>query len=200
MTDVPSPLSRGGQCLRWCFAALLAASALGKLADMTGFIEVVSVYRLLPGVTQSAAAWLLALGEACFATWLVSGYRLAHATIGVVLLHGLYFAWIAPALARGLALSNCGCFGVYWPRPLTSFTLLEDGAPLLAACALYRARPPHPRIGLRVAPGAALGDKANDPQQDRGGRGRLHLSASRRRIRFGSRLTLRGTRVEFLTG
>lgn len=71
--------------MRWCFAALLAASALGKLADMPGFIEVVSTYRVLPDAAQAAAAWLLALSETVFALWLVSGRQLRRAALGVTL-------------------------------------------------------------------------------------------------------------------
>lgn len=133
------PLSRAGQCLRWGFACLLAASALGKLADMPGFIAVVATYRLLPGALLPAAAWALALSEAALAVWLASGRYRTRAALGVTLLHCLYFAWIAIALARGLQLTNCGCFGVYWPRPLTLLTLMEDSVLLIAAYALFRA-------------------------------------------------------------
>lgn len=115
------------------------ASALGKLADMHGFTEVVASYRVLPGVWVAVAAWALAFCEAGFALWLVSGCQLRRAALGVTLLHCVYFGWIALALARGLQLANCGCFGVYWPRPLTLLTLIEDGALLIAACGLFRA-------------------------------------------------------------
>ena len=99
----------------------------------------VATYRLVPGAWLAAAAWPLVLGEAVLAVWLASGRHLTRAALGVTLLHCLYFAWIAIALARGLQLTNCGCFGVYWPRPLTLFTLMEDGALVIAAYALFRA-------------------------------------------------------------
>lgn len=132
-------LSRYGQGLRWFFAALLLAGAVGKLADMQGFTEVVASYRVLPGIWAALAAWALAFCEAGFALWLVSGRQLPRAALGVTLLHGVYLGWIALALARGLQLANCGCFGVYWPRPLTLWTLFEDSVLLIAAWALYRA-------------------------------------------------------------
>ena len=135
---VKEPLSRSGQCLRWGFAVLLAASALGKLADMRGFIDVAATFRSLPGAWLTGAAWALALSEAVLAVSLASGRHLTRAALGVTLLHCLYFAWIALALARGLQLTNCGCFGVYWPRPLTLLTLIEDGILLGAAYALLR--------------------------------------------------------------
>lgn len=38
------------------------------------------------------------------------------------------------ALHRGLQIANCGCFGVYWARPLTAVTLVEDALLLALAC------------------------------------------------------------------
>lgn len=132
-------LSGYGQGLRWCFAVLLLAGALGKLTDMHGFTDVVASYRVLPGVWVAVAAWALAFCEAGFALWLMSERQLRSAALGVTLLHCVYFGWIALALARGLQLTNCGCFGVYWPRPLTPWSLVEDGALLIAAWALFLA-------------------------------------------------------------
>ena len=47
-------------------------------------------------------------------------------------------AWAAIALARGIPIGNCGCFGVFRERPLAPTTLLEDAA--LIALSLLLAR------------------------------------------------------------
>ena len=44
---------------------------------------------------------------------------------------------LVPALACGLDLPNCGCFGVFWPQRLTPWMLLEDGVLLALSLLLY---------------------------------------------------------------
>ena len=122
--------------LRWFFVALLAASGIAKLADMRGFIEVASTYKSLPIATVPIAAWALTIAEIGIAAWLAVGIRLRAAALAVVLMHLLYFGWIALALARGLDLANCGCFGVYFARALGWNTLVEDALLLTMAIAL----------------------------------------------------------------
>ncbi len=51
---------------------------------------------------------------------------LAGAAAAAVVLHFAYGLWSAATILRGLHLSNCGCFGVFWPRPLGWSTVLED--------------------------------------------------------------------------
>jgi Methylamine utilisation protein MauE len=114
------------ECLRWFFALLMCASAAGKLLDMDGFYGVVETYRLLPVVVVPLSAWALVFIEIVFAGWLVSGKRLGSAAIGLIALHLMYLLWVLIALYRGLQLSNCGCFGVYFARPLTWQTPVED--------------------------------------------------------------------------
>ena len=74
--------------------------------------------------------------EISLALWLVSGRGLAQAACAVVVLHGVYLAWIAIAAARGLTIANCGCFGVFWPRPLSAWTFVEDALLLILAATL----------------------------------------------------------------
>ena len=63
--------------------------------------------------------------------------RLAAAGL-LVALHVFYLFGLTTALARGLALPNCGCFGVYWPRPLSAWSVVEDMVLLGWATAFYR--------------------------------------------------------------
>ena len=131
-------IARGVTALRWAFVLLLLASAIGKLLDMPGFIAVVEAYRSFPQVALPVAAWALTLTELALALWLATGASLRQSAVALVALHAMYFAWIGIALFRGLSLANCGCFGVYLARPLSGWTLLEDGIVLLLAVFLWK--------------------------------------------------------------
>jgi uncharacterized membrane protein YphA (DoxX/SURF4 family) len=122
--------------LRWAFALLLTIAGATKLADMRGFYAVVEAYRVLPEVMVPIAAWVLAIGELALAAWLLSARAPRAAASALVVLHVVYFGWISVAALRGLEIANCGCFGVYWPRPLTALTFVEDAVLIALASAL----------------------------------------------------------------
>jgi hypothetical protein len=123
------------------FAALLGASAVGKIADMPGFFEVVSSYQVFPKDIIALSSWGLVAVELSLAVALLAGKHLKITAALVVGLHVLYFIWLSIALWRGLNIPNCGCFGVYFARPLTSYTLIEDGFLLLLSSALWLSTP-----------------------------------------------------------
>ena len=123
--------------LRWAFALLLFTAGAGKLADLRGFYEIVAAYRALPEWIVPVAACGLALGELALAAWLASGRARPTAASVLILLHVGYLFWISAAAIRGLEIANCGCFGVYWPRPLTALTFVED-AVLIALAVVLR--------------------------------------------------------------
>jgi Methylamine utilisation protein MauE len=131
-------MSMIGIGIRWFFVLLLAASAIGKLADMPGFYAVIKSYLLLPEALIPISAWALAIFELALAMWLATGKRMFVAAPIVIALHFVYLAWLMIALARGLDIPNCGCFGVYWARPLSWFTLLEDLVLLALATVMWR--------------------------------------------------------------
>ena len=122
--------------LRVFFAVLLSVTGVAKLLDMTGFYDIVRSYQSLPDMVIAPAAWMLAVGELVVAAWLLARYRPRWAAITVVLLHLMYLLWLLVALLRGLPLTNCGCFGVFWARPLTWYSPLEDLA-LVGLAILY---------------------------------------------------------------
>jgi len=132
--------SRGRLVLacRLLLAVVLLVTATGKLLDIGGFVAVVATYRALPEPLLLPAALTLTLGELALCLWLLSGVRLATAALAAVLLHVAYLVWSTAALARGLDIPNCGCFGVFWARPLTWVTLVEDAVLLFVALAIYR--------------------------------------------------------------
>jgi uncharacterized membrane protein YphA (DoxX/SURF4 family) len=124
--------------IRWFFVLLLAASSIGKLADMPGFYAVIKSYALLPEAVIPTSAWALAIFELVLAIWLAMGKRIKVAALIVIALHFVYLIWLAIALARGLDIPNCGCFGVFWARPLTWFTPIEDLILLVLAIVMWR--------------------------------------------------------------
>jgi uncharacterized membrane protein YphA (DoxX/SURF4 family) len=111
---------------RYFFALLLAASSVAKLADMGGFADVVVTYDVLLAAFVPAAAWALVVFELALAIWLLIGINLRSAAWMLVALHLVYLVWLSVALFRGITIPNCGCFGIYFPRPLSAFTLVED--------------------------------------------------------------------------
>lgn len=122
---------------RWLFVPLLLTSGIGKLLNMPGFYAIVDSYRVLPLLLIPPSAWALALFELGLAAWLICGWRLGSAALTLIALHVMYFVWTVGALARGLELPNCGCFGVYFAQPLRWYTPLEDVALLGLAVWLW---------------------------------------------------------------
>ncbi len=109
------------------FATLFITTGVGKLLDNRGFSEVILTYQL--GIPAELA---LPFGVAfsLFELWL--GLRVAR-NIGqtqnglmAIALHLGYTSLAVITLARGIALENCGCFGVFLKRPLTYQTVIED--------------------------------------------------------------------------
>ncbi len=122
---------------RLFFLALMLASAVGKLFDMPGFYQVVASYELLPDGLVVPAAWALTLTELAVGLGLMVPFLWVRVASALPLLHLFYLMGLASAYMRGLALQNCGCFGVYWPRPLTEYSLLEDLILLAWAVVFY---------------------------------------------------------------
>lgn len=119
------------------FIALMLASATGKLLNMPGFYDIVRNYHMVPEPLLIPSAWALTLFELALGVTLVStAWR--QVVWCLVPLHLFYLAGLSQALLRGLHLSNCGCFGVYWARPLTPYSIVEDLVLLSLAVLFYR--------------------------------------------------------------
>lgn len=114
------------QLLRFAIGAVLLVTAAGKLLDIAGFADVLKTYRAFPDSVLLPLALAVPLAELALALWLFSGRFLGAAAIASVVMHFAYAVWSAVSVLRGLRLSNCGCFGVFWPRPLGWSTVVED--------------------------------------------------------------------------
>jgi hypothetical protein len=129
--------ARGARAfLRLAIAALLLATAAGKLLDVPGFAAVLATYRAVPEPLLLPLAVSIPLLEIVLAAWLLAGRRLRLAALASAALHASYGAFSAGALARGISVPNCGCFGVLFARPLSWGTVLEDGILVAASLAL----------------------------------------------------------------
>ncbi len=121
---------------------VLLATAVGKLLDVAGFAQVVESYRLV-GPTASgwiAATWpVLELLAAVGLLW-KPRRRAAWLAVG---LHVALLAVVTFTLARGLDVPNCGCFGVFFARPLSGVTFVEDA--VMLAVSLWAVRSERPR-------------------------------------------------------
>lgn len=108
---------------RVALAVLLFAMAIGQLVDIGGFADMLRDYELV-GAAAGAVAVGIPVGELAAAVGLLArrgfGGRLGLAVAVFWTVLG------AQAFARGLAIENCGCFGVYLGQELRWWVLLQD--------------------------------------------------------------------------
>lgn len=105
---------------------LISLSAIAKALDLSGFAEVLGTYQAFPGPLLFPLATVILLVELGLGGWILTGYRLRESAKIAALLNVVYACWMLLTLLRGLTLSNCGCFGVFFPRPLTWISPIED--------------------------------------------------------------------------
>ena len=105
---------------------ILVATGIGKAMDMDGFARVLATYDLLPTLGNTLTAYSLPFLELATGLGLLTRIRFRTAAWSAVLLHLIWLAIVLITLWRGLVLDNCGCFGVFWARPLTGQTVVED--------------------------------------------------------------------------
>lgn len=136
----PPSIRRGRAIVARGLGGLFTAMAAFQLVDLRGFVGVLETFQLGgPGVAWTLAVMLLA-GELVSGLWLLVVPRLRPIAPAVVfaLTSVLWSALAAQAFVRGLALDNCGCFGVYLAQPLRWWVLLQDAALLGYSVLLLR--------------------------------------------------------------
>lgn len=132
-----NPRSFLTKCLQYFIAVILLSTAIGKLLDIQGFRTVIESYQIFSGWITAPIGLGMALFELFLSIWLFSGKKLKEAALASLGLHAIFIVWISIALARGLEIANCGCFGVFLQRPLNYVTVIEDLVMLAASGALY---------------------------------------------------------------
>lgn len=123
-----APAGFAASLLRLAIAAVRLTTGAARALDLLGFSAIIAEYRVLPAGLAPSAAALVAGSEVALGAWLLTGTRAGLAALASAARHAIYAVWTGNALARGLDLENCGCFGVFWGRPLAFTTLLEDAA------------------------------------------------------------------------
>ncbi len=124
--------------------AIFLATAVGKLLDVPGFAGVLATYRLFPEPLLLPLALLVPLVEVAIAAALAIRPTLRPAAWAAIALALANAAVLSLTLIRGIALENCGCFGVHLARPLRPWTPLEDLVLVALALLALRAAPRRP--------------------------------------------------------
>ncbi len=141
--------------LRIFVGVVLLATSTGKLLDNAGFAEVLASYQLFPEhpFLLLGVGLGLSLFELLLALLLLSN-RLQRETVSLSLLLHICFTVVAVrTLMVGLELPNCGCFGVFFQRPLTWGTVAEDVVMTFACAALlYLTLKEHRGTSYRYVP------------------------------------------------
>lgn len=106
-----------------------AAAGDGRRAacQPAGFVDIIASYRLGGTPVAVLIASGLIGGELAAGVGLSSDAARRRRAAAIAL--GVTVAWTAvgvQAFVRGLALENCGCFGVYAAQPLRWWVLVED--------------------------------------------------------------------------
>ncbi len=115
---------------RWVVGLVLLATGTGKALDIPGFAEVLAAYALLPPWGNVILAYTLPVIELGTGLCLLTRIRLRPAAWVAVGLHIVLLGAVVVTLIRGLAIANCGCFGVFLARPLSVQTVVEDAVML----------------------------------------------------------------------
>lgn len=136
--------------LRVLLGLTLVATSVGKALDLPGFHSVLATYRLFPGWSLWLITVAMPILEAFIAISVLSGRLLPRGIAASVLLHAGFSVILSVELLRGLHLANCGCFGVFWARPLSWWSPVEDLVMLAITLGIWLTLPrPRPR-GARI--------------------------------------------------
>lgn len=136
---------------RWWLAILLLSMGVAQLSHLGGFADVLASYQALPGRIALPVALAIMVAEMVAGLGLMAGGQ--YLRVGAIVAVGVAVVWSvlgAQAFARGLDLSNCGCFGVHLPQPLWWGVLVQDGAFL--GSALWVARTGKPGAPMPAVP------------------------------------------------
>lgn len=126
--------------LRIVLGTVYTAMAIGQLASFGHMTGILATYGLVDGVAATALAVALIAGELLAGVWFLARPR-SKALAPVWVYTGVSVVWTVLAVqayARGLAVDNCGCFGIYLTQRLSWFVLLQDALTLLYAGILIR--------------------------------------------------------------
>lgn len=112
---------------RYFLGLLFVSTAIGKLLDNRGFAHVIESYQLgIPNTALLGLALSISLLELLIGINILRGRFLSMNILATLGFHLGYAGLAFVTLLRGIALSNCGCFGVFLARSLSWSTVGED--------------------------------------------------------------------------
>lgn len=107
--------------------AVAARLAVGIVFVVSGFPKVVAPAEefaavieayFIPGLTPAAMLWtarVLPWVEVIVGVWLATGYRVRLSAAAALGMLGVFLLGLGSAVARGVPLEHCGCFGAALP-------------------------------------------------------------------------------------
>jgi hypothetical protein len=119
-------------------ASVLLLTGIGKLLDIPGFVNVLITYQAIPSWGLHLVAIIMVLLELRVSEWLFRDKTLVLGALSSLILHSVFTLWATITLIRGVEVPNCGCFGIFFARPLTIGTVVEDLVLVLASFFLLR--------------------------------------------------------------
>ncbi len=105
---------------------ILVGTGMGKMLDMSGFVNVLESFQLFPFWLNVLLAYTLPFIELGIGISLLTAFKAVYSAWLAVGLHILMLSVVLITLYRGIEVANCGCFGVFFARPLTPLTVIED--------------------------------------------------------------------------
>ncbi|WP_030842207.1 MauE/DoxX family redox-associated membrane protein [Streptomyces sp. NRRL F-4474] len=144
--------------LRIVLGTVYTAMGVAQLASFGDMPRILSAYGLVTDSAATALAVALIAGELVCGIWFLARPR-SKALAPVWVYSAVSVVWTVLAVQaymRGLAVANCGCFGIYLTQRLSWFVLLQDALTLLYAAVLFRsARTAPTRAGREEVRGGA---------------------------------------------
>lgn len=136
--------------LRLILGVVYLGMAAGQLLSWVQMPQILGAYQAGSLAAMRVLAILLVAGELVCGVWFVARPRVKALT-PVWIYTAVSVVWAvlgAQAVARGIEVDNCGCFGVYLSQRLSWFILAQDALLLVYAALLIRgglaARPAPP--------------------------------------------------------
>mgnify|MGYP001571060194 CR=1 FL=1 len=115
------------QVPRVLIGLLLIATGIAKILDIPGFAKVLSHYQIFHGMlVYNLVAYTLPFIEIVIGISLLFAWQTKWGALAAIFLHLAFIVILTITIFRGIHLDNCGCFGVYFARPLSWKTILED--------------------------------------------------------------------------
>ena len=115
---------------------LLYAGFLKAAGPIAEFAAAIEAYKLLPSILISPLALALPYVEMGFGVYLFSGFLTRMSAVAAGAMFATYLAVLGSALARGIDLASCGCFGADTLSP--RHTIVMDAVLLAISALLYK--------------------------------------------------------------